>query len=70
MNFLIMGLHYSDITRDRVCLVYALMTSMKLNIWAILKFSMRKARVHTGYMYTFCGLITKMCRDARFLMKM
>ncbi|KAH0686462.1 hypothetical protein KY284_017015 [Solanum tuberosum] len=61
MNYLIPGLHYTDITCDRVCLVYALMTGMKLNIGAIIKSSMRKARVHKEHRYAFCGLITKMC---------
>ncbi|KAG5571633.1 hypothetical protein H5410_061399 [Solanum commersonii] len=48
--------------RDRVCLVYALMAGMELNIGAIIKSFMRKARVHKGHMYAFGGLITKMCR--------
>ncbi|KAH0655763.1 hypothetical protein KY285_030645 [Solanum tuberosum] len=65
MNCLIPGLHYIDITRDRVCLVYALMTGMELNIGAIVKFSMRKSRVHKGHKYAFGGLITKLCRVAR-----
>ncbi|KAG5619828.1 hypothetical protein H5410_005046 [Solanum commersonii] len=42
MNYLIPGLHYTDITRDRVCLVYALITSSELNIGAIIKSSMWK----------------------------
>ncbi|KAG5571568.1 hypothetical protein H5410_061334 [Solanum commersonii] len=62
MKCLIMGLHYTDITCDRVCLVYALMTGMELNIGAIIKSSIRKARVHKGDRYAFGGLITKMCR--------
>uniref|UniRef100_M1DNK7 Putative plant transposon protein domain-containing protein n=1 Tax=Solanum tuberosum TaxID=4113 RepID=M1DNK7_SOLTU len=59
-----LGLHYTDITRDRVCLVYALMTSTKLNIGAILKSIMKKACVHKGSRYTFGGLITRLCHDA------
>ncbi|KAK4731410.1 hypothetical protein R3W88_024398 [Solanum pinnatisectum] len=43
MNCLIPCLHYTDITRDRVCLVYALMTGMEINIGAIIKSSIRKA---------------------------
>uniref|UniRef100_M1DJT1 Putative plant transposon protein domain-containing protein n=1 Tax=Solanum tuberosum TaxID=4113 RepID=M1DJT1_SOLTU len=61
MNCLIKSLHYTDITRDRVCLVYALMTSTELNIRAIVKSVMRKARVHKGHIYDFGDLITKMC---------
>ncbi|KAG5605643.1 hypothetical protein H5410_027135 [Solanum commersonii] len=55
------GLHYTDIIRDRVCLVYALMTGMELNIGAIMNSSMWKARVHKGHNYAFGGLITKLC---------
>ncbi|KAG5581295.1 hypothetical protein H5410_051922 [Solanum commersonii] len=51
LNYLIPGLHYIDITRDWVCLVYALMTGMELNIGAIMKSSMWKAWVHKGHMY-------------------
>lgn len=49
MNCLIPGLHCTDITRDRVCLVYALMTNSKLNIGAIIKSTMQKFRVHKGH---------------------
>uniref|UniRef100_M1DJS0 Putative plant transposon protein domain-containing protein n=1 Tax=Solanum tuberosum TaxID=4113 RepID=M1DJS0_SOLTU len=62
MNCLISGLHYTDITRDRACLVYALMTATELNIRAVLKSAMRKAWVYKGHMYDFGGLITRMCR--------
>ncbi|KAG5587144.1 hypothetical protein H5410_047578 [Solanum commersonii] len=61
MNCLILGSHYTDITQERVCLVYALMTPTKLNIDVVLKSAMRKARVHKGYRYTFGGLITRLC---------
>ncbi|KAG5604798.1 hypothetical protein H5410_026290 [Solanum commersonii] len=62
------GLHYTDITRGRVCLVYALLTGMELNIGVIMKSSMRKTRVHKGHMYAFDGgLITKMFRVAGVL---
>uniref|UniRef100_M1D859 Putative plant transposon protein domain-containing protein n=1 Tax=Solanum tuberosum TaxID=4113 RepID=M1D859_SOLTU len=66
MNCLILGLHYTDITQDRVCLVYALMTATKLNIGLVLKSIMRKARVHKGHKYAFGGLITRMCRAVGF----
>ncbi|KAH0672407.1 hypothetical protein KY290_024649 [Solanum tuberosum] len=36
MNCLISGLHYTDITRDRVCLVYALMTAIELTFGAVM----------------------------------
>ncbi|KAG5596044.1 hypothetical protein H5410_037276 [Solanum commersonii] len=41
MNYLIPRLHYTDITRDRVCLVYALMTPSELNIDIVLKSCIR-----------------------------
>lgn len=52
MNCLIPGLHYTDITRKRACF-YALMTEMELNVRAILKYVMRKERVHKGHGYAF-----------------
>ncbi|KAH0636011.1 hypothetical protein KY285_035712 [Solanum tuberosum] len=64
MNCLIPGLHYTDITRDMVFLVYALMTGTELKIRTILKSAIQKARVHKGHKYDFGGLITKMCRAA------
>ncbi|KAG5576268.1 hypothetical protein H5410_056402 [Solanum commersonii] len=56
-----------DITRGRVCLVYALMTGTELNILAVLNFAMRKVRVHNGHMYAFGGLITRICSVAGVL---
>uniref|UniRef100_M1DQI2 Putative plant transposon protein domain-containing protein n=1 Tax=Solanum tuberosum TaxID=4113 RepID=M1DQI2_SOLTU len=67
MNCLIPGLHYTNITRDRVCLVYALMIGTELNIGDVLKSAMRKAWIHEGHMYDFGGLITRMSRVAGVL---
>lgn len=64
MHYLISGLHYTNINRDMVCLVYALMTAAEVNIGAMLKTAMRKARVHKGRRSAFGGLITKLCRVA------
>uniref|UniRef100_M1DBL6 Putative plant transposon protein domain-containing protein n=1 Tax=Solanum tuberosum TaxID=4113 RepID=M1DBL6_SOLTU len=64
MHYLIPGLHYTNITWDRVCLVYALMTATEVNIGVVFKSAMRKARVHKGHKYAFGGLITRMCRVA------
>ncbi|KAG5605289.1 hypothetical protein H5410_026781 [Solanum commersonii] len=64
MNCLIPGLHFTEVMRDRVCLVYALMKDLPINIGAVLKSSMRKARVHRGRRYTFGGLITNLCKRA------
>ncbi|KAG5586471.1 hypothetical protein H5410_046905 [Solanum commersonii] len=64
MNYLIPGLHYTNISRDRLCLVYALMTPTELNIGDVLKSAMRKAQVHKGYIYAFGGIITQLCHAA------
>jgi len=64
MNCFIPGLHYTEVTRDRVCLVYALMKDVPISIGAVLKSAMRKARVHRGRRYVFGGLITNLCRRA------
>ncbi|KAK4706776.1 hypothetical protein R3W88_033685 [Solanum pinnatisectum] len=48
MNYLILGLHFTEVTRDRVCLVYALMKDLPINVGTVLKSAMRKARVHRG----------------------
>lgn len=48
MNCLISGLHYIDITPNKVFLVFALTTATELNSKAILKSAMRKVRVHKG----------------------
>lgn len=53
MNYLIPGLHYSNITREHVCLEYALMMNTDINIGAIIKLAMRKARVNKGHRYAF-----------------
>ncbi|KAG5575871.1 hypothetical protein H5410_056005, partial [Solanum commersonii] len=64
MHYLILGLHYTYINQDRVCLVYALMTAADVNIGAVLKSAIRKARVHKGRRSAFGGLITKLCHVA------
>ncbi|KAG5576135.1 hypothetical protein H5410_056269 [Solanum commersonii] len=58
INCLLPGLHHIDITRDIVCLVYALMTPIKLNIGDVLKLTMKKASVHKVRMFPrrACGL--------------
>jgi len=64
INCLIPGLHFIEVTRDRVCLVYALMKEVPIYIGAVLKLAMKKARVHRGRRYAFGGLITNFCRRA------
>ncbi|KAG5580476.1 hypothetical protein H5410_051103 [Solanum commersonii] len=48
MNYLIPGLHFTEVTMDRVCLVYALMKDVPINIGPVLRSAMRKAKVHQG----------------------
>lgn len=57
------GQYFTDVTCDRVSLVYAFMTGMELNIRAVIKLAMRKARAHKGRRYAFGGLITKLCHN-------
>ncbi|KAH0685764.1 hypothetical protein KY284_016317 [Solanum tuberosum] len=64
MNYLIPGLHFTEVTRDRVCLVYAVMKDLPINVGAVLKLVMRKARLHRGRRYAFGGLINNLCRRA------
>lgn len=66
MNYLISGLYYVDITRDHVCLMYALMKGVKINVGAMLKSAIRKAKVHWGRSYAFGGMITWQCRIVGF----
>lgn len=49
----------------RVCLVYALMKGIYINVAAVLKSTMRKAKVHQGRRYAFSGLIMRLCLRAR-----
>lgn len=45
---LISGLHFTEVTHDRVFLVYALMTGLPINIGAGLKSKMCKAKSTDG----------------------
>lgn len=51
VNWLILGLHFIEVTWDQVCLVYALMKSLPINIVVVLKSIMHKARVHRDRRY-------------------
>ncbi|KAG5592144.1 hypothetical protein H5410_042658 [Solanum commersonii] len=55
---------FTEVTRDRVCLVYALMKDLPINVEAVLKLAMRNTRVHRGRRYAFGGLITNLYRRA------
>jgi hypothetical protein len=61
MHSLIPGLHFTEVTRDRVCLVYAFMKGIEINVGAVIKSTIRKSRVHRGRGYAFGGLITELC---------
>ncbi|KAH0714807.1 hypothetical protein KY284_007712 [Solanum tuberosum] len=64
MNCLIPGLHFTEVTRDHVCLLYALMKDLPINVGAMLKSAMRKARARRGRRYAFGRLITNLYRRA------
>lgn len=61
-NYLIPKVHLIYVTRDHICLVYALMMQTNVNIGVVIKSVVRKARVHRGMSYAFSGLITRICR--------
>lgn len=58
MHSLIPGLYFTDVTKDRVCLIYALRYGRVINFGAMLMSSMRKDRVYIGHRYTFGDLNT------------
>lgn len=64
MHLFFLAQHFTNITRDRVCLAYALMTVVELNFGAIFKSYMRKAHAHRRRRYVFGGLITELCSRA------
>lgn len=43
-NYLILGKYVTDVTRDRVCLVNALMQDVEINVGAIIKPSMKNGK--------------------------
>ena len=59
---LIPGTQYTKVTRDRVCLVYALMMNVPINIGAVIRTSMRKARVHKRSHFSFDNFLTALLR--------
>lgn len=65
-HFLIKGKHITDITRDRVCLIYSLIhDDININVGAFIFSIMKKARYHEGCRYGFGGLLTKFLRKDR-----
>lgn len=67
MHILIPSLYFTNVTRDRACVVYALMFGTDINFGVVLKSSMQKAQVHRGHRYSFRDLITTFCRHAGVL---
>ena len=61
-SYLILGTQYTKVTRDRVFLVYAIMTNVPINIGAVIRISMRKARVHKRSYFSFDNLLTAILR--------
>ncbi|XP_016577508.2 uncharacterized protein LOC107875339 isoform X2 [Capsicum annuum] len=61
---LVHGTHMTAVTRDRVCIIYALMREdIELNVGAIIFSAMRKARLLGGRRYGFGGLLTRFLRQ-------
>lgn len=69
MHILIPSLYFTNVTRDRVCVVYALMSGTNINFGVVLKSSMQKVQVHRGHRYSFRDLITTFCRYTGVLEK-
>lgn len=59
-HYPIPGKHKIDITRDRVCLIYALIgDDIDINVGVVILSSLKKERYHQGYKYGFEGLLTR-----------
>lgn len=56
-----LGQHFTSVTRDKICLAYALMTGMDINFGTIFKSAMQKVKVHKGRRYAFDDVITELC---------
>lgn len=50
---LILGFHFTRISSDRVCLVYALMADVSIYVGAAIRAAMRKARMHKKVQFSF-----------------
>lgn len=53
----------THITRDWVCLAYALMAEEAINVGAMLKSTMKKARLQKDLTYSFGGLMNSFLRS-------
>ncbi|MCE3051124.1 hypothetical protein HAX54_048948 [Datura stramonium] len=51
--------HVTHVTRERVCLVYALMIGMPINVGVFIKNVLKRARVKKGQNFGFGSLLTK-----------
>lgn len=57
---LIIGKDMTEVTRDRVCLIYALMQEgFRINMGAVIISAMKNALFHQGCKYGFGGLLTQ-----------
>ncbi|MCD7455738.1 hypothetical protein HAX54_029382 [Datura stramonium] len=54
--------HVTHVTRERVCLVHALMTEMPINVGVLIKNVLKRARVKKGQNIRFRGLLTLFLR--------
>lgn len=54
----------TDVTHDRVCLIYALISDyIDRNVGVVIFSAMKKASYHQGRRYRFGGLLTRFLRD-------
>lgn len=62
-HFLILGKHMTDITYDKVCLVYALIwEDIDINVGVVILSRLKKGYYHQGHKYGFGGLLTRFLR--------
>ncbi|MCD9640540.1 hypothetical protein HAX54_025897 [Datura stramonium] len=54
--------HVTQVNRERVCLVYVLMTGIPINVGVIIKTVLKRARVKKGQNFGFGGLLTQFLR--------
>ncbi|MCE3216640.1 hypothetical protein HAX54_007290, partial [Datura stramonium] len=51
--------HITHVTREKVCLVYALMIRIPINVGVLIKNVLKRARVKKGQSFGFGGLLTR-----------
>lgn len=63
-TYLVHGTQMTKVTRDRVCLIFALMRDdINVNVGVVIFMAMRKARFSAGHGYGFGGLLIQVLSD-------